>query len=149
MINKIINEEGIGAFYKGIIPSLFLTLNPVIQFTSYEILRNSFTNSIGEITNKNIILISFISKIITILINYPLMTIKTLYQADSKTSSENTFNILVKMIKEEGLIFLYKGFSSKIVGSLISNTILMLTYEKIQKIVRLILIKMVFRNFNK
>lgn len=144
MTKKIINEEGFGAFYKGIIPSLILTLNPVIQFTSYEVLRNSFSDAKGKISNKNIIIISFISKIITILINYPLMTIKSMYQANNKSTDDNTFNILVKMIKEEGLVSLYKGLSSKLVGSLISNTILMLTYEKIQIIVRLLLIQFVF-----
>lgn len=144
MSKKIISEEGFSAFYKGIIPSLILTLNPVIQFTSYEILRNSFSDAKGGITNTNIIFISFVSKIITIMINYPLMTIKSMYQANSKTSSENTFNILMKMIKDEGLLSLYKGLSSKLVGSLISNTILMLTYEKIQKIVKYLLIYFIF-----
>jgi adenine nucleotide transporter 17 len=145
MIRKIINEEGFSGFYKGIIPSLILTLNPVIQFTSYELMRNSFSNTKGEITNKNIILISFISKLITILINYPLMTIKSMYQANNKSSTKNTFDILRKMINEEGIFSLYKGISSKIVGSLISNTILMIIYEKIQKIVRMILINFIFK----
>ena len=144
MIRKIVNDEGISAFYKGIIPSLILTLNPVIQFTTYEVLRNSFSSASGEITNKNIILISFISKIITILINYPLMTIKSMYQANNSSSSDKTFNILLKMIKDESVFSLYKGLSCKLVGSLISNTILMLTYEKIQNIVRMLLLKFIF-----
>lgn len=146
MMRKIYEEEGIWAFYKGIVPSLILTLNPVIQFTSYEILRNSFSDTKGRITNKNIIIISFISKIITILINYPLMTIKSMYQANNKSEEDiNTYEILIKMLKNEGLISLYKGLSSKLIGSLISNTVLMLTYEKIQILTRLILLHFIFK----
>lgn len=150
MLNKIIKEEGFFALYKGLTPSLILTFSPVIQFTLYEMLRKSFSNPNGEITNKNIIFISFISKIITIFLNYPLMTIKSMYQANTKSSNsleknnKNTFNIVMKMIKEESFFSLYKGLSSKVVGSLISNIILMLTYEKIQEIVRKILLKMFF-----
>ena len=145
MVRKIISDEGIWAFYKGIIPSLILTLNPVIQFTSYELLRNSFSDSRGKISNSNIVLISFISKLVTILVNYPLMTIKSMFQANAETSPEKTLKILVNMINEEGFFSLYKGLSSKVVGSLMSNVILMLSYEQIQLIVRWILVKFLFK----
>jgi len=144
MIKKILSQEGVGGFYKGIIPSLFLTLNPVIQFTAYEVLRKSFSDIKGNITNKNILLISLISKIITILINFPLMTIKSIYQANSHLKSEEVWQLLVKMINEESFIGLYKGLSSKLIGSLISNAVLMVTYEKIQKISKIIFLELIF-----
>ena len=89
-------------------------------------------------------MISFISKILTILINYPLMTIKSLYQANSHLSSEEVWQLLVKMIKDESIIGLYKGLSSKLIGSLISNTVLMFTYEKIQSLAKVLLIELIF-----
>jgi hypothetical protein len=144
MMEKIIKQEGIGGFYKGIIPSLFLTLNPVILFTTYEVLRQSFSDIKGNISNKNILLISFISKIITILVNYPLMTIKSLYQANSHLKSEEVWKLLIKMINEESFIGLYKGLSSKLIGSLISNAVLMVTYEKIQKMSKIVFLEMIF-----
>lgn len=144
MIKKIIRQEGLGGFYKGIIPSLILTLNPVILFTTYEVLRKSFTDIKGNISNKNILLISFISKIITILINYPLMTIKTLYQANSHLKSEEVWQLLVKMINEESILGFYKGLSSKLIGSLISNAVLMVTYEKIQILSKIIFLELIF-----
>lgn len=146
MMKKIIKHEGLGGFYKGIIPSLFLTLNPVILFTTYEVLRKSFSDIKGNISNKNILLISFISKIITILVNYPLMTIKSLYQANSHLKSEEVWQLLKKMINEESFIGLYKGLSSKLIGSLISNAILMVTYEEIQKLSKIIFLEIIFGN---
>jgi adenine nucleotide transporter 17 len=144
MIKKIFKEEGFGGFYKGIVPSLILTLNPVILFTTYEFLRKSFLDIKGNISNKNILIISVISKVFTILINYPLMTIKSLYQANSNTSSEDVWKILLKLIKEESIFSLYKGLSSKLVGSLISNTVLMVTYEKIQYLAKILLAELIF-----
>lgn len=81
---------------------------------------------------------------ITILINYPLMTIKSLYQANSHMSSEEVWKVLVKLVKEESVIGLYKGLSSKLVGSLISNAVLMVTYEKIQALAKILLVEMIF-----
>jgi len=144
MIKKIIRQEGLGGFYKGIVPSLILTLNPVILFTTYEILRQSFCDIKGNISNKNILIISLISKIITILINYPLMTIKSLYQANSHMPSEEVWKVLVNLVKEESVFGLYKGLSSKLVGSLISNAVLMVTYEKIQALAKILLVEMIF-----
>jgi adenine nucleotide transporter 17 len=144
MIAKIYNEDGIKGFFKGIIPSLILTLNPVIQFTSYEMLKRSLMDDECRITNKNLLLISFISKLITIFSNYPLITIKTLYQANSKLRNSQVWLLILKLYKEEGILGFYKGLGPKILGSILNNTILMFTYERTQNIVRIFLMRLIF-----
>lgn len=147
MIKKIYDEEGISGFYKGIVPSLILTLNPVIQYTIYELLKKSFRDSNKQLSDKNIILISLISKFVTILANYPLMTIKTLFQANSNLSSKEVMTVIRKIWEEEGVLLgFYKGLSSKLAGSLISNMLLMLIYENVQRITRLLLVKFILGN---
>jgi hypothetical protein len=143
MIKKIISEEGISGFLKGIVPSLILTIVPVIQFTSYELLKNSLSDANGKISNKNVILISFFSKFVSILLNYPLMTLKTLYQSNSSLSNKEIIGIINKVMKEEGIIGFYKGIGSKVLGSVMNNMILMLTYERLQNVVRLILVQLI------
>jgi len=71
------------------------------------------------------------------------MTTKALYQSNSKLSSQEVWNIILKLIKEEGILGFYKGFGPKVVGSLINNTILMFTYERMQTLVRLILARII------
>lgn len=142
MIKKIIRKEGFSAFFKGIIPSLILTLVPVIQFTSYELLKNSFSDIEGKISNKNLAFISFFSKSISIFVNYPLMTLKTLYQSNSKLSNKEIIEIIKRVFVEEGLLGFYKGIGSKILGSVLNNMILMMTYERLQNIVRLLLVRL-------
>jgi adenine nucleotide transporter 17 len=143
MIKLIYNQEGLSGFFKGIVPSLILTLVPVMQFTCYEVLKKSFMDKNGDLSNKHLVLISFLSKLVTIIVSYPLMTAKALYQSNSKLPSCEVWKIIVKLIKEEGLLGFYKGFGPKVVGSLINNTILMFTYERVQVLVRIILMKII------
>ncbi len=143
MIKLIYNQEGLSGFFKGIVPSLILTLVPVMQFTCYEVLKKSFMDKNGDLSNKHLVLISFLSKLVTIIVSYPLMTAKALYQSNSKLPSSEVWKIIVKLIKEEGLFGFYKGFAPKVVGSLINNTILMFTYERLQVLVRIILMKII------
>ncbi len=137
MIRKIYEEEGIGGFFKGIVPSLILTLNPVIQFTTYDLMKIFLQKRNGKLSPIDILIISLGSKFITILTNYPLITLKTLYMANCNKSSEEMWKLVCKLYKEEGLLGFFKGISSKVLGSTINNMILMITYEKIQKFVRI------------
>jgi solute carrier family 25 (peroxisomal adenine nucleotide transporter), member 17 len=109
MINQIIKEEGVGGFFKGLIPSLFLTANPVIQFIIYEMLRIRLIDSKGNISVFNIVVISIISKLITTLVTYPMLTIKTLFQANETKKNQEIFQILVKLLSDEGFVGYYKG----------------------------------------
>jgi adenine nucleotide transporter 17 len=155
MIKKIYNEEGIGGFFKGSTPSLVLTLNPVIQFTTYDLLKSvmSKKNRDGKLTYTDIFIISSISKLFTVLSNYPLITAKTLCQANTKLNSSQMLGMLMSLLNSEGILGFYKGIGSKVVGSLLNNIILMVIYEKIQNVVRLslaraILSKQIIPNFN-
>jgi adenine nucleotide transporter 17 len=145
MINKIYKEEGIGGFFKGIIPSLILTLNPVIQFTTYDLMKIFLQKKKGKLSPIDILGISLSSKFITIMTNYPLMTLKTLYMANSKKSSVEMWELISLLYKEEGILGFFKGISSKVLGSTINNMILMMTYEKIQIFVRLFLVRILLR----
>ena len=109
MVKKILKEEGIISFYRGLIPSLFLTINPVIQFTIYEYMKNGILNLSGNLSSLNIIYISFVSKLITTLITYPILTIKTLFQANENKSNAEILSILNELVKSNGFSGLYKG----------------------------------------
>lgn len=136
MINLIYKEEGLSGFFKGITPSLILTLVPVMQFTVYEVIKKSVINDEGKISNKHIFMASMISKLLTIIISYPIMTLKALCQSNSKLNSQEILQLIYKLIREEGLMGFYKGFGPKVIGSLINNSVLMITYERLQSLVR-------------
>lgn len=35
-VKEVYNTEGIGAFYKGVLPNMILVINPIINFVIYE-----------------------------------------------------------------------------------------------------------------
>lgn len=39
-INAVIRDEGLGAFFAGVIPALVLVANPILQYTLFEQLKN-------------------------------------------------------------------------------------------------------------
>lgn len=106
---KILNEEGIEGFFKGITPSLILTLNPVIQFTIYEFMKDNFARSSSGLKAHHIAFISFVSKFVTTIVTYPLMTIKTIFQANDKKSSEQILKFLLDLLKKDGIKGYYNG----------------------------------------
>lgn len=149
IIKKIFNKEGFAGFFKGIGPSLILTLYPVIQFTVYDYLKgifekkNLYVSGISELSSSQIILVSLLSKCITTIINYPLITIKSLSQYN-KDSKKSVYDIIKQLIKDAGISGFYSGISNKLISSQISNMILMVIYEKIQAFVRFAVFSMVF-----
>jgi adenine nucleotide transporter 17 len=144
MIKIIYRDEGIGGFFKGLIPSLMLTANPVIQFIIYEYLREKLIDQRGKISGFNVIILSILSKLVTTFVTYPMLTVKTLFQANEDLPNSQIFRILKDLLKNEGILGYFKGIGAKIPQTLINNVILMLTYEKIQHIVKLFLKLLIF-----
>lgn len=111
MIKLIYQQEGLSGFFKGLTPALILTINPVIQFIIYEVLKKYFLSTKGHFSTLQIIITSIISKLITTLITYPILTIKTLFQANRNKENKEIIEIIEKLFKNEGISGFYKGFS--------------------------------------
>jgi hypothetical protein len=110
MIKQIYKEEGVGGFFKGVIMAVVLTVNPIISFVIYETLKKKF--GAENISGLYIILISLISKLVATIFTYPLLTFKTLFQANEKHSNNELLRILSDIFKKEGIYGFYKGIIS-------------------------------------
>jgi len=147
MISNIYDQEGFSGFFKGIVPSLVLTMYPVIQFTAYEYLkgifekRNKFNGT--DMSNTQIVVLSFFSKCFATTINYPLITIKSLFQYNSG-NSDDTVKAIKNIYKEKGFLAFYNGMMNKLVSSQFNNIALMMIYEKMQAFIRFTVFSMIF-----
>jgi len=96
------------SLWKGLSTSLILVSNPIIQFAIYEKLK-----SLIKMNNSNIwydlviFLIGAISKTISTLITYPQTVIRT--HQHMQKGKKKWHNIMMAIIKTEGLSGLYKG----------------------------------------
>lgn len=85
LITHILDKEGVGAFFKGVLPNLILVINPIINFVVYEYLKGlslKFYKTEKDISVKAIFLMSSIGKIMATFATYPILTVRVLLQAD-------------------------------------------------------------------
>jgi adenine nucleotide transporter 17 len=128
---EIYQEGGIKALWKGFLPGLILVLNPIINFVVYEKLREMTISSPGQVPSAGkVFVVSLIAKFIATIFTYPILTIKTKAFTDKK--GESTSSLLLKFIKKEGAMALYRGLYAKLFQTLLYNAFMMMTFEKIR-----------------
>ena len=71
-ILKIINEDGLKAFWQGVIPALILVVNPIIQYTTFEQMKSRI-EKMKKLGNLDYFLLGAISKLIATGATYPYM----------------------------------------------------------------------------
>ena len=79
VIADVIEKEGIGAFFKGVIPNLILVINPIINFVIYESLRKYAIKKYGserKVPNRATFAMSSVGKIAATFATYPILTFR-------------------------------------------------------------------------
>ena len=150
LIRQIIDKEGIGAFFKGVIPNLILVLNPIINFVVYEHLKRIALKSHkreSDISFGLIFLMSSVGKILATFATYPILTIRVRLQADEKrTEGGITYQAskIATQIKDLGLSGLYHGIEAKLLQTVLYNAFLMMTYEKLRTLIKIIVLRALY-----
>lgn len=72
VVREIYKEEGLQAFYKGVVANMILVLNPIINFVFYEAIKKNFAQK-GTL---QILVASSIGKLIATLATYPILTVR-------------------------------------------------------------------------
>ena len=74
---EVYENEGIGAFYKGVLPNMILVLNPIINFVVYEALKNFLTKNDKDKTGAlKIFIASSVGKLLATFATYPILTLR-------------------------------------------------------------------------
>ena len=94
------------------------TLNPIVTF-------------------KAIFAMSSVGKILATFATYPILTIRVKLQAD-KSSSENK---MANLLKKSSISDLYHGIEAKLIQTVLYNAFLMMTYEKLRTLIKIVLFK--------
>ena len=139
LISDIYKNEGLWAFYKGVIPNLILVLNPIINFVIYEGLRAIAVNKYKKeslVPSYLIFLISSLGKIAATYATYPILTIRVQFhtniiqekEGEKKMSQWEKAMLFIKNVG--GIMGLYKGIEAKLLQTILYNAIMMMVYEK-------------------
>lgn len=108
-LRDLLREEGPSALFAGVIPALILVINPILQYTIFEQLKNLVERR-RRVTPKDAFYLGALGKILATTITYPYITVKSRMHVASKDGPKETLNsTFKKIIKEEGYAGLYKG----------------------------------------
>lgn len=105
----LLRQEGPKALFAGVLPALVLVINPILQYTIFEQLKNVVERR-RRMTPKDAFYLGALGKILATSITYPYITVKSRMHVASKDGPKETLNgSLKRIIKEEGYVGLYKG----------------------------------------
>lgn len=135
----IAQTDGVGTLFAGVFPALVLVINPIIQYTILEQIRNAIVtaNGIGAFTSSKAFLIGAFGKLVATTLTYPYITLKSRMHVKKKeVSAEQAKELSMiqeirKIIKEEGLEGLYRGLAVKLFQSIMTAAFLFYFKEEL------------------
>jgi solute carrier family 25 (peroxisomal adenine nucleotide transporter), member 17 len=105
----LVQDEGFGALFKGVLPALVLVINPILQYTLFEQLKNVVEKR-RRMTPKDAFYLGALGKLAATSITYPYITVKSrMHVAKKGGAKEGMTDSLKRIIREEGYAGLYGG----------------------------------------
>ncbi|PYH72505.1 putative peroxisomal membrane protein Pmp47 [Aspergillus vadensis CBS 113365] len=120
----LLRQEGPKALFAGVLPALILVINPILQYTIFEQLKNIVERR-RRMTPKDAFYLGALGKILATSITYPYITVKSRMHVASKDGPKESLNgSLKRIVKEEGFVGLYRGIGPKVTQSAITAAFL-------------------------
>jgi len=150
-IRRILARDGLQGFWRGIGPALALVINPVLQYTVFEQLKNvliarrttkmraaGVIAATAVLTDWDFFFLGALSKLVATASTYPYIVVKSRLQAGHAGALryKSSLDGLLTIIKEEGIEGLYKGVGSKLVQSVLTAAILFAGQKRIYEITK-------------
>lgn len=105
----LIKEEGPQALFSGVVPALVLVINPILQYTIFEQLKNMIEKK-KRITPTMAFLLGALGKLFATSITYPYITVKSrMHVAGRDGGKESMIQGMRRILQEEGYAGFYKG----------------------------------------
>lgn len=114
---KIIKDDGFMRLFAGVLPALVLVLNPILQYSIYEQLKQILEKrrKFGPVDS---FLLGALGKLAATTITYPYITVKSrAHVATGAGSKEGMTASLKRIVREEGVGGLYGGEPKRNVGA--------------------------------
>jgi len=140
---RIVRQEGLGALYTGIIPTLILTSNPAIQFLVFDRLRAWWAKRLEQSDKPRkpsaleIFIIGAIGKIVATIVTYPYIMAKVRLQYRPNPNDANqivyrgTLDVLWKTLQHDGIFGIYAGLQPALIKSVLGSALMFMAKEKV------------------
>jgi solute carrier family 25 citrate transporter 1 len=137
----ITREEGLGALYKGVVPTMLRQgCNQAVNFTAYNAIKQRVMDWQGtsSLEHWQSLMIGGFSGGMGPLVNNPLDVVKTRLQKQVTTPGKTPkyrglFQSIMVIAKEEGVLALWKGITPRLLRIMPGQAITFMTYEGVSK----------------
>jgi adenine nucleotide transporter 17 len=104
----LLKNEGPQALFSGVLPALILVINPILQYTLFEQMKNSVEKR-RKVTPTVAFFLGALGKLFATSVTYPYITVKSQMHVAGRSKKEGVVEALRRVIREEGYAGLYKG----------------------------------------
>ncbi|CAI5709855.1 unnamed protein product [Peronospora effusa] len=151
ILRSIIKESGVGGLYKGLGAYFVLCLQPAIQYTVFERLKNLYLRKFKQASQAlgalEVFVLGAIARSIATIILFPYIRAKVLMQTkpkqkdarnlvkdqDISTEPKKTIaSTLQRVYTEEGPLALYRGLGPELTRGALSSALMLMIKEKVQ-----------------
>ncbi|RBR12388.1 uncharacterized protein FIESC28_08648 [Fusarium coffeatum] len=119
----LLKNEGPQALFAGVIPALVLVINPILQYTLFEQLKNTVEKR-RKVTPTVAFFLGALGKLFATAITYPYITVKSQMHVQSGGKKEGSLATLSRIVRENGYSGLYRGIGPKITQSVLTAALL-------------------------
>lgn len=109
-LTSLLRNEGLGALFAGVLPALVLVVNPILQYTIFEQLKDALERK-RRVTPRDAFFLGAIGKLLATALTYPYITIKSRMHVASNQDGpqDSMMQGIRRVVREEGWSALYKG----------------------------------------
>lgn len=121
----ILREDGVTGLWRGLKPSLVLTVNPAITYGVYERVKNIIlaASTDGKMTPGKSFAVGALSKTLATVVTFPYILSKIRLQAKN-TPYTGAIDVLTKIAKEKGIKGWYQGMQAQITKAVLAQALL-------------------------
>ncbi|KAL2255212.1 hypothetical protein VTK26DRAFT_3856 [Humicola hyalothermophila] len=120
----LLRTEGPQALFAGVVPALVLVINPILQYTLFEQMKNAVERR-RRVTPTVAFFLGALGKLFATTVTYPYITVKSqMHVAKAGEKKEGVMEAINRVIKEEGYAGLYKGIGPKVTQSVLTAAFL-------------------------
>lgn len=120
----LLQKEGPQALFAGVLPALVLVINPILQYTLFEQMKNSVERR-RKVTPTIAFFLGALGKLFATSVTYPYITVKSqMHVASGSGKKEGMSQTLNRIVREEGYAGLYKGIAPKVTQSVLTAAFL-------------------------
>jgi adenine nucleotide transporter 17 len=108
-IRALLRDEGVAALFAGVLPALVLVINPILQYSIFEQLKNGLEKR-RRVTPRDAFCLGAVGKLLATSLTYPYITVKSRQHVARRGGpADNMIEAVRRIVREEGWAGLYKG----------------------------------------